>query len=138
MKLKDLKTLLAEFPDDADVSISLDHSGTALEIADIAVLYSNAGSDEVNRVYLADTPADDAPQFDGQVRLGLPEEFYALCQQCNVAPQTVLQGFIADLCALRSRADGPRPDGLVSRGSDERMLARHYFARCGYEIMAEI
>jgi hypothetical protein len=138
MKLKDLKTILAEFPDDAEVSICLDHSGTALEIADIAVLYSKVGSDVVNRVYLADTPAEDGPEFDGQVRLGLPDEFYALCDQCKVTPQTVLHGFIADLCELRGSAAGPRPDRLASNGSDERMLAQHYFARCGYADMAEM
>jgi hypothetical protein len=34
------------------------------------------------------------------ITLELPPEFLALCEADEVAPETVLRGFIADLCAI--------------------------------------
>jgi hypothetical protein len=34
------------------------------------------------------------------ITLDLPAEFLELCKQDNVFPDTVLRGFIADLCAI--------------------------------------
>ena len=62
----------------------------------------------------------------------LPKEFVELCAAHQVEPETVLKGFIADLCSLVSWAASPRPDGYSSNGSDERRLAREYYNRCGH------
>jgi hypothetical protein len=56
------------------------------------------------------------------VKINLPPEFEARCEDAQIDPKLVLEGFIRDLCAL---------DG--SHGSDERDLAQLYFSRCGYE-----
>ena len=61
------------------------------------------------------------------VTLTLPPEFLELCEMDKVSPETVLRGFIADLCEIRRSADEPREDGYQSNGSDERMLARQYY-----------
>src|SRR5690606_24896020 len=44
-----------------------------------------------------------------------------LCELLDTKPEQVLQSFINDLS-----------QELASSGSDERMLARDYFMRCGY------
>jgi hypothetical protein len=67
--------------------------------------------------------------------LELPPEFVALCEADEVAPETVLRGFIADLCALGTHGSEPRTDGYQSNGSDERMLARQYYERLGYPYL---
>jgi hypothetical protein len=69
------------------------------------------------------------------VTLELPAEFLELCAEDKVAPETVLRGFIADLCEIRNYASEPREDGYSSNGSDERMLARQYYDRVGYPYM---
>jgi len=61
--------------------------------------------------------------------LELPEEFLDLCEDVKTSPATILRGFIADLCNLRSGE-------YNTNGSDERDLAEQYFARCGYRFMA--
>lgn len=63
------------------------------------------------------------------VTLELPEEFLELCEEVKTPPATVLRGFIADLCDLRS-------GDYVTNGSDERDMAERYFERCGYRFMA--
>jgi hypothetical protein len=67
----------------------------------------------------------------------LSPEFLALCEADEVAPETVLRGFIADLCAIRNYASEPREDGYQSNGSDEQMLARQYYERVGYPYVGE-
>jgi len=67
-----------------------------------------------------------------QITLELPEEFIALCKADGTDPQTVLRGFIADLCGIINWANDPRADGYSSHGSDERSLARAYYERVGY------
>ena len=66
------------------------------------------------------------------VKLALPPEFIALCRRDQVAPETVLRGFIADLCGIINWADEPRADGYSSNGSDERRMAEEYYERVGY------
>jgi hypothetical protein len=63
--------------------------------------------------------------------LTLPDEFLDLCREDGVAPETVLTGFIADLCRIESWASAPRTDGYNSNGSDERLMARAYYERVG-------
>ena len=48
------------------------------------------------------------------LKLTLPVEFLDLCEEYHTDPETVLRGFIADLCGIRNRASDPRPDGLCS------------------------
>jgi hypothetical protein len=48
--------------------------------------------------------------------LELPPEFLGLCEADEVAPETVLHGFIAGLCQLSTY-------DYRGIGSDERMLA---------------
>lgn len=75
-----------------------------------------------------------------RMNLDLPEEFIKLCKVDNVKPETVLRGFIADLCGIQnwvypdpSQGRFPRPkDGYQSNGSDERLMAREYYERVGY------
>jgi hypothetical protein len=66
------------------------------------------------------------------VTLRLPDEFLALCEADGVTPETVLTGFIADLCGIVSWASEPRTDGYGSNGSGERDMARAYYERVGY------
>ena len=63
----------------------------------------------------------------------LPEEFLELCKRDHTTPETVLRGFIGDLCATTSmNFDRPRDDGYGSNGSDERECAWRYYDRAGY------
>ncbi|NIA55763.1 hypothetical protein HAV22_19190 [Massilia sp. TW-1] len=64
--------------------------------------------------------------------LKLPDEFIELCRRDGVPPETVLRGFIADLCGITNYADDPRDDGYASHGSDERDMAYEYYERVGY------
>jgi hypothetical protein len=64
--------------------------------------------------------------------LHLPDEFIALCERDGVSPETVLRGFIADVCGIVSWARDPRDDGYCSNGSDERDMAYAYYERVGY------
>ena len=66
------------------------------------------------------------------VTIELPEEFVALCNADQIKPETVLRGFIADLCAIVNWAHSPREDRYCSNGSDEREQARAYYERVGY------
>jgi hypothetical protein len=66
------------------------------------------------------------------VTLDLPPEFIALCRRDQVTPETVLRGFIADLCGIMNWANNPRADGYSSNGSDERRRAEDYYERVGY------
>jgi hypothetical protein len=61
--------------------------------------------------------------------LELPREYLNLCRAMRLRPETVLQGFVADLCALMNWVNCPREDGYSSNGSDERRLAQEYFRR---------
>jgi len=54
-----------------------------------------------------------------------------------VEPETVLRGFIADLCGIMNWASNPRADGYGSNGSDERDFASAYYDRVGYPHWAE-
>lgn len=71
------------------------------------------------------------------LKLELPVEFLDLCEEYHTDPETVLRGFIADVCGIRNSASDPRPDGLCSHGSDEREMAWAYFQRCGYRFFEE-
>ena len=62
--------------------------------------------------------------------IDLPEEFVDMCRRDRTTPETVLRGFIADLCCLQSL----RADGYNSNGSDERELAWRYYDRAGYNL----
>ena len=62
--------------------------------------------------------------------LVLPDEFLQLCEEVEVPPAAILQGFIADLCHLEERP-------YITSGSDERLFAEQYFDRCGYRFRAE-
>lgn len=66
------------------------------------------------------------------VKIALPPEFIALCERDQVSPETVLRGFIGDLCGIISWASHPRADGYNSHGSDERDMAEQYYNRVGY------
>lgn len=61
--------------------------------------------------------------------LELPREFLTLCGTMRLKPETVLRGFVADLCALMNWTHCPREDGYSSNGSDERRIAQEYFRR---------
>ncbi len=139
MNVKQLKELISQFPDHAEVALELSPNSTEYEITDIKIAYSSSdvtadSRDPANadRIYICENEPNDSREFDDQVRLGLPEEFTDLCFENNVNPETVLHGFIADLCELRNTIDNPRVDKLSSNGSDERMLANQYFERVGY------
>ncbi|GAB6044394.1 hypothetical protein [Endothiovibrio diazotrophicus] len=67
-----------------------------------------------------------------RLTLELPDEFVSLCKEDHTDPETVLRGFIADLCGLMDWVNDPRADGYSSNGSDERRMAYDYYARVGY------
>jgi hypothetical protein len=67
--------------------------------------------------------------------LHLPPEFLVLCKADGITPETVLRGFIADLCSLMNYVADPRTDGYSSNGSDERDMARAYYERVGYPYL---
>lgn len=72
-----------------------------------------------------------------KIILTLPPQFIELCQQDETDPETVLRGFISDLCGIVSWANHPRQDGYNSHGSDERDMARAYYERVGYPYWKE-
>lgn len=61
-----------------------------------------------------------------------------LCEVDGVLPETVLRGFIGDLCEIRNYSNAPREDGYASNGSDERRLAREYYDRVGYPYLRSL
>ena len=61
--------------------------------------------------------------------IDIPREFVDLCERSRLRPNTVLRGFIADLCDLMNWAYCPREDDYSSNGSDERRMAQFYFER---------
>ncbi|MDP3008207.1 MAG: hypothetical protein Q8N30_03950 [Methylococcales bacterium] len=139
MNVKQLKELINKFPDDAEVAIELSSNGTEAVITDIKISYSSkdltvdsSNPANADQIYIYESEPNDSREFDDQVRLGLPEEFTDLCFDNKVSPETVLHGFIADLCEIHNTIDNPRADKLSSNGSDERMLANQYFERVGY------
>lgn len=67
-----------------------------------------------------------------KLTIDLPIEFIELCEGDGVTPETVLRGFIADLCGLHNYVAAPRQDGYSSNGSDERSMAQDYYERVGY------
>jgi hypothetical protein len=63
------------------------------------------------------------------VEIPLPREFRDLCEYCRLKPETVLRGFLANLCSLMNLCACPREEEFSSDGSDERDLAWIYFRR---------
>lgn len=57
-----------------------------------------------------------------KIELEIPAKFADMCAAIGLEPVHVLQGFIADLCSLRTSP-------FVTNGSDERMMAKQYFSR---------
>jgi hypothetical protein len=80
-------------------------------------------------------PNRRAVAVSNSITLDLPTEFLELCRQDNVLPETVLRGFIADLCAIERGAAGPRADRYRSNGSNERLAARSYYTCVGYPYL---
>ena len=72
-----------------------------------------------------------------KLTLDIPQEFIDLCAEDGTEPETVLRGFIADLCGIVSGQTAPREDGYTSNGSDERDYARRYYERVGYPYWKE-
>ena len=72
-----------------------------------------------------------------RITIDLPEEFIQLCEEDGIEPETVLRGFIADLCQIVNWVTHPREDGYNSNGSDERRLACEYYERVGYPYWRE-
>lgn len=73
-----------------------------------------------------------------RITLDLPPEFIELCQNDKTDPETVLRGFIGDLCGIVNFLANPREDGYGSNGSDEREMARAYYERVGYAFWREM
>jgi hypothetical protein len=61
--------------------------------------------------------------------IDIPREFIDLCEKSRLHPNTVLPGFIVDLCDLMNWAYCPGEDDYSSHGSDERRMAQLYFER---------
>lgn len=89
-------------------------------------------SDDLDRVSAKKTEERQAHrEAMRNVSLTLPDKFLELCDEVNMAPAAILEGFIADLCNLR---EAP----YITNGSDERDHAEQYFDRCGYRFMARM
>lgn len=58
------------------------------------------------------------------IKLRLPDKFIELCRRDAVAPETVLRGFIADLCEIVSWASAPRESGYSSNVTNPVPVAR--------------
>lgn len=76
------------------------------------------------------------PDESEALMIDIPREFEQLCREYGTTPEEVLRGFIADAAGLQNYVDEPRGDGYDSNGSDERMMAEHYFERA-YSIHRE-
>ena len=76
--------------------------------------------------------------MNNKLIIKLPPEFIALCEHDGVEPEQVVRGFIADVSGIMNWAAHPRGDGYSSNGSDERELAREYYARVGYPFWNKI
>lgn len=137
LSVKDLREMLAAFPEDIPVTFQLDPNGTNYRIAMLPA-YTTTDSlgnpTKATSVTFYERPPEEEEVWDfpDQVRLGLPDEFLDLCARDKVEPREVLHGFIADLCEIHNWAKDPRADGLSSNGSDERRLAEEYYERAGY------
>ena len=59
-----------------------------------------------------------------KLTIDLPEELLILCDSDMTTPETVLRGFIADLCGIMNWASAPRSDGYSSNGSDGKRCSR--------------
>lgn len=89
-------------------------------------------------------PPDIIPGVNGDwiaakptpVTIQVPHEFVQACEEVGQTSESVLRGFIADLCELQNYTANPREDGLSSNGSDERHLASEYFERA-YSMFRE-
>jgi hypothetical protein len=71
-----------------------------------------------------------------KLELILPPEFLEFCARYFVTPETVVKGFIADLCTGNNSTEAWKM-GYITSGSDERDLAEQYFNRCCYEFNIE-
>lgn len=65
------------------------------------------------------------------ITLDVPLKFIEYCASHNRTAETVLRGFIADLCELQNYVTLPREDGYSSNRSDARMFAQQWF-ECAY------
>jgi hypothetical protein len=72
-----------------------------------------------------ENPMSSNMQSSKTLTLTLPPQFLSLCATHGVEPETVIRGFIADLCHLRTAE-------YHTNGSDERNLADDYYQRVGY------
>lgn len=64
-----------------------------------------------------------------ELMIDIPDEFFVLCGHYKGTPESVLRGFIADACEIKSYVSEPRADGYCSNGSDERGMAVDYLDR---------
>jgi len=74
------------------------------------------------------------PDETQTMELDVPPEFLELCEDRGLTAETVLRGFIADLCGLENYMNNPREDGYSSNGSDERRMAQEWFDRAHPEF----
>jgi hypothetical protein len=79
----------------------------------------------------------DVKRRKRRVTIILPDEFLDLCENDLQTPETVLRGFIGDLCGIVNWHCSPRADGYNSTGSDERGYAQAYYDRLGYRYHRE-
>ena len=69
------------------------------------------------------------PDATEEVRVRVPQEFVSLCKQYGLAPNEMLNAFMADACDLSSTNALPRADGFQRSGSDEATMARAWVDR---------
>ncbi len=60
------------------------------------------------------------------VPVAVPLEFFELCFRMRTDPETVLKGFIADVCSLTSTPELPRADANMNHGTEAKRKARDY------------
>lgn len=65
------------------------------------------------------------------ITLELPPEFIELCRQDDVQPETVLRGFIGDLC-IDNDPGVRRTDCYGNNGSEAVLRAMTYYVGVGY------
>ena len=60
------------------------------------------------------------------IPVAVPLEFFELCSRMRTDPETVLKGFIADVCSLASTPELPRADANMNHGTEAKRKARDY------------
>jgi hypothetical protein len=139
MKVRKLKELLNKSKnEELDVIVELSKHGESGLITDFLIFPEDGNGNKVFSIAENVRTNPDDALFDGQLRLGIPNEFIEFCTENHTTAKEVLHGFIADLLSLQNHISNPRLDKLSRNGDDESELAEQYFTRVGYQFRDQL